>query len=272
MGDPAPRSIPAHQCRPDLPTIPSPLSLRIAPTTPITLALRNHLVYTRDTLPHVHPPPPCSPASSDSSPPWRPLHSSPGPRICGRSYSLYRWERVGVRVFRATTPGLRKGLSWRPAPACFPSFVGAGPKPASSVRDPSTPTPRRVRALSVPPAPPSRPRTAPTLVANPPKNPAQAISRQPAPSGGGLARDSSPFTPTQFPPPGTRPQLRPTPATAGCRASASRPASRPGLATTPWQDLAHPRPAALPSHTPVRPSPGVARRVPASAKRRPAAQ
>ena len=118
---------------------------------------------------------------------------------------------------------------------------------------------------------PRRPLTAPTFLADPPKNPPQAISRQPAPRGGGLARDSSPFTPTQFPPPGTRPQLRPTPATAGCRAGASRPASRPGLATSPRQDLAPPRPAAHPCHTPVPPSPGVARRVPASAKRRPAA-
>ncbi len=33
-----------------------------------------------------------------------------------------------------------------------------------------------------------------------PKNPAQAISGRPAPSGGGPARDSSPFTPTQIRP------------------------------------------------------------------------
>ena len=43
--------------------------------------------------------------------PWRPLHNLLGPRICGRSYSLSLWERVGVRVFRATIPGLRNGLS-----------------------------------------------------------------------------------------------------------------------------------------------------------------
>ena len=64
--------------------------------------------------------------------------------------------------------------------------------------------------------------------------------------GFGLARDSSPFTPTQFPPPGTRPQPRPIPATAGCPARPHGPASRPALATPPWQDLAHP------CHTPVR--------------------
>ena len=32
----------------------------------------------------------------------------------GRSCSLSLWERVGVRVFRATHPGLRKGLLWAP--------------------------------------------------------------------------------------------------------------------------------------------------------------
>ena len=130
-----------------------------------------------------------------------------------------------------------------------------------------TPSPRpRTQPLQRRPAAPSQPQpSSPTRQ----KKPAQAISRQPAPSGGRLARDSSPFTPTQFPPPGTRPRPRPIPATAGCRAGASRPASRPGLATTPWQDLAHPRPAALPCHTPVRPSPGVARRVPASAQKTP---
>ena len=89
--------------------------------------------------------------------------------------------------------------------------------------------------------------------------------------GSGLARDSSPFTPTQSPPPATRPQPHPIPPTAPCHAAAHRPAPRPALATPPRQDLAPPRPAALPCHTPVRPSPGVARRVPASAKRRPAA-
>ena len=132
------------------------------------------------------------------------------------------------------------------------------------------PSPRpRTQPLQRRPAAPSQPQpSSPTRQKNRPK----LSLASPNPLWGfGLARDSSPFTPTQLPTPGTRPRPRPTPATAGCRAGASRPASRPGLATSPWQDLAHPRPAALPSHTPVRPSPGVARRVPASAKRRPAA-
>ena len=80
--------------------------------------------------------------------------------------------------------------------------------------------------------------------------------------GFGLARDSSPFTPTQFPPPGTRPQPRPIPPTAPCPARPHGPASRPALATPLWQDPAHPR------HTPVRPSPPVPWRVPASAEER----
>ena len=114
-------------------------------------------------------------------------------------------------------------------------------------------------------APSCRPLAAPTFVANPPKKPAQAISRQPeSPRGFGLARDSSPFTPTQFPPPGTSPQPHPIPATAPCRAAPHPPASRPALATPPWQSLTHPR------HTPVRPSPPVPWRVPASPEERPA--
>ena len=111
------------------------------------------------------------------------------------------------------------------------------------------------------PAAPSQPQpSSPTR----PKNPAQAISRQPAPRGGRLARDSSPFTPTQFSPPGTSPQPHPIPATAPCRAAPHPPASRPALATPPWQNLTHPR------HTPVRPSPPVPWRVPASPEERPA--
>ena len=55
------------------------------------------------------PLPPCSPASSDSSPP-----SHPGA-----------------------------------APACSPPCVGTGRRPAASVRDPSAPTPRHVRAPSL---------------------------------------------------------------------------------------------------------------------------
>ena len=67
-----------------------------------------------------------------------------------------------------------------PAPACSPSGVGvgAGFKPASSARDAPTPTPRHVRAPSLPRAvlPPPH---SPNLRRQPAKNPAQAISRQP---------------------------------------------------------------------------------------------
>ena len=58
-----------------------------------------------------------------------------------------------------------------------------------------------------------------------PKNPAQAISRQPAPSGGGLARDSSPFTPTR---------IRPL-ATPACPATprSARPPASPAASVFP---------------------------------------
>ena len=35
--------------------------------------------------------------------------------MCSRSFPLSLWERVGVRVFRAPIPGLRKGLLWERA-------------------------------------------------------------------------------------------------------------------------------------------------------------
>ena len=172
-----------------------------------------------------------------------------------------------TRLLRLLAP-----LTPRRRPRLFPIFRRGRFQTGlfRSRRPHPTPSPRpRTQPLQRRPAVPSQPQpSSPTRQKIRPK----LSLASPNPLWGfGLARDSSPFTPTQFPPPGTRPQLRPTPATAGCRAGASRPASRPGLATSPWQDLAHPRPAALPCHTPVRPSPGVARRVPASAKRRPAA-
>ena len=149
-----------------------------------------------------------------------------------------------------------------------PPFPHPASRPVSDQSLPlETPPPHPLATPAHPalPEPSCRPLTAPTVVANPPKNPAQAISRQPAPRGGGLARDSSPFTPTQFPPPGTSPQSRPIPPTAPYRAAPHRPAPRPALATPPPQDFTHPR------HTPVRPSPPVPWRVPASPEERPAA-
>ena len=161
------------------------------------------------------------------------------PRRRSRLFPIFRRGRFETGLFRSRRP--------HPNPSPRPRTQPLQRRPAApSQPQPSSPTRRKIRPkLSLASA-----------------NPLWGFA---------LARDSSPFTPTQFPTPGTRPRPRPIPATAGCRAGASRPASRPGLATTPWQDLAPPRPAALPCHTPVRPSPGVAWRVPASARKRPAA-
>ena len=109
------------------------------------------------------------------------------------------------------------------------------------------------------PAPSGRPRTAPTFLANPPKiRPKLSLASANPLWGFALARDSSPFTPTQLPPPATRPQPHPIPPTTPRHAAPHHPASRPGLTTPPWQYPAHP-------------SPGVPRRVPESAKKHPAA-
>ena len=134
-------------------------------------------------------------------------------------------------------------------------FRSRRPHPTPSPRPPTQRPWRRPAAPSQPqPSSPTRQKNRPKLsLASP--NPLW---------GFGLARDSSPFTPTQFPPPGTSPQPHPIPATAPCRAAPHSPASRPALATPPWQSLTHPR------QTPVRPSPPVPWRVPASAEERPA--
>ncbi len=112
------------------------------------------------------------------------------------------------------------------------------------------PSPRpRTQPFHRRPAAPSQPQSSsPTR----PKNPAQAISRQPAPSGGGLARDSSPFTPTQFPPPATRPQPRPIPQAplATPLRTAQPPPHRPGK-TSPT----HATPRSARRHAPLGASP-----------------
>ena len=230
MGNPAPRSIPAQ------------------PATPSTHASRAH----RHLFSHL------SLLSAHSFP-------SPLPVVTSQCTLETPYPKSLPQILHACPPPptarhLRNRAS--------PPFPHPASRPVSDQSLPLATPPLHPLATPAHPAssaPSCRPLAAPPFVANPPKNPAQAISRQPAPSGGGLARDSSPFTPTQFPPPGTRPRPRPTPATAGCRAGASRPASRPGLTTPPWQNLTHPR------HTPIRPSPPVLWRVPASAEKRPAA-
>ena len=86
--------------------------------------------------------------SLHSAPNLHPLQGNlcktvPRPQRCGRSCSLSPWERVGVRVFRATTAELRKSL-WQgegkslPQPA--PDTIrgtrsgGEGGKPGTSPR------------------------------------------------------------------------------------------------------------------------------------------
>ena len=126
-------------------------------------------MYTRDTLSHAHTPdPPCSSASSASS------HFSP---------------------------------SWRPgaAPACSSPCLGIGLNPASSGRDASAPTPRHLRAPSVPSAVLLSPHS-PNLRRRSAKKSAQAVSGQPEPpyGGSGWPETASPFTPHPFPLPPRR--------------------------------------------------------------------
>ena len=138
-------------------------------------------------------------------------------------------------------------------------FRSRRPRPTPSPRPRTQPLQRRPAAPSKPqPSSPTRQKIRPKLsLASPP------------PLGAGWREIAPPSPPPNSHRPAHALSFVRSPATAGCRAGPSRPASRPGLATSPWQDLAHPRPAALPCHTPVPPSPGVARRVPASAKNAP---
>ena len=126
----------------------------------------------------------------------RPLQNTRRPRNRGRSFSLARWERVGVRVFRATRPASAPSPQRTPktspkgAPNYLKSFLEetlpahetAHSHPAS--RHPATSHPRSVGSsslarwqrlgVSVSPAPapspqplPVRPPSAPDLTARP---------------------------------------------------------------------------------------------------------
>ena len=168
MGDPAPRSIPAqpatpstHASRAHLPLF-SHFSLLSAHSFPSPLALRNHLVYTREAVSHALP---------------RTLHAHPPP---------------------PTARHLRNRAS--------PPFPHPASRPVSDQSLPLETPPPHPLATSAHPAslaPSSRPLTAPTFVANPPKNLAQAISRHTA-----LAKPLPP-TPHPGPPVAARALARP---------------------------------------------------------------
>ena len=108
-------------------------------------------------------------------------------------------------------------LAPRRHPRSFP-ILRTGRFPTGLFRSRRHPTPApRPRPLQHRQSTPTQPQPhSPTR----PKNPAQAISRRPAPSGGGPARDSSPFTPPKSdhsqPPPAPplrTPSPRPPPTT-----------------------------------------------------------
>ena len=91
--------------------------------------------------------------------------------------------------------------SWRPgaAPACSSPCLGIGLNPASSGRDASAPTPRHLRAPSVPSAVLLSPHS-PNLRRRSAKKSAQAVSGQPEPPMGVRAgqRPLPPSPPTHF--------------------------------------------------------------------------
>ena len=201
--------------------------------------------------------------------PAQPLRSAPrSPPDCAPPQPI---GHTGVRGEPALS--LSTGIESNHTPTSPPSRAhhrSDSPSPGASMLTPLTPRrcPRTWR-LQRRPAVPSRPQ--PSSPTRPKIRPKLSLASANPLWGFALARDSSPFTPTQSPPPATSPQPHPIPPTASRRTAPHPPTSGPAPTPPPRQDLAPPRPAALPCHTPVSPSPGVARRVPASAKRRPAA-
>ncbi len=197
-------------------------------------------------------PRPHSPAAPPAPPPPPPNRCAQGlfrrhPPRPPPSRPLARCPRIVYTlpdVFATPPPHARPHPTRSPNP-CPPPATGTCPGPVNGGSRPS-PFPHHRRALPclAPPArrapprarrpapqPPARPLTAPAVVAPPPKKPAQAISRRPAPSGGGPARDSSPFTPTRIPPPDTTPA----------------PPQRPGP-ISPTRAPHHPSPTAPQTH------------------------
>ena len=148
------------------------------------------------------------------------------PLPLGEGWSLPR-TRSGGEGLPGSHPGVtqRSLLAPRRRSRLFP-ILRSGRFQTALFRSPRHPTPSphpRPQPFQRRPAAPSQPQpSTPTH----PKNPAQAISRQPAPSGGRLARDSSPFTPTQFPPPGTHLQPRPIPPNRRLRCRGAPPATQ----------------------------------------------
>ena len=146
-------------------------------------------------------------------------------------------------------PRLFLAMHRRSLPVPFRPHVSAlCPRPVLPFSFLASPRPVSLRYPLPSPLPPS----------HPPKKSAQTVSGQPAPFGGRLARDSSPFTPTQFPPPLTRPQ--PGALTPSRRPSTAAP--RPPLipaspAATQQHPTRHPRgggdPVATTRQTPPRP-------------------
>ena len=134
----------------------------------------------------------------------------------------------------------RPRLAHPPPPPAHPPHAPAPPPPIPRLAAPVAARPLPVETppphpVAPSPRPSGRPFPAPTVVAHPPKKSAQTVSRQPAPSGGRLARDSSP--------------LHPQPNSAAAHPPSAPPYPRPRLAASPSVPP-RPRPTA-----PARPRP-----------------
>ncbi len=124
-------------------TVPGPHQLRRHQPCPHDLP-----PFPLHPRPQTLPPPPQPPPPNPRPPPQLgPLQNAPRPQRCARSCSLSPWERVGVRVFRATALGYARASStetaWRarrsPEP-CRAALRLSTPRPDGPLARPPIPS------------------------------------------------------------------------------------------------------------------------------------
>ena len=170
------------------------------------------------------------------------------PLPLGEGWSLPR-TRSGGEGLPGNHPGVTQRSLLAPRPRLFPIFRrgrfqtglfrSRHPHPTPSPRPRTQPIQRRPAAPSQPqPSSPTRQKIRPKL----------SLASLP-PLGAGWREIAPPSPPPDSRCPESRPQLRPIPATAGCRASASPPSNHAHPAPAPWRYTASDRQA------PPRPNP-----------------
>ena len=217
------------------------------------LATHPQKVYTIRVSPAT--PTPNAPRPPRPAPPSSPLPALPSlPRspLLSLLFPLPSTLPPPFPSLSALTPhfSARSPRPFPPQPDASSPGLPASPRPVQSApqgRNPVSPRPPSPPCCAVPVSPVAvRARSSEPRQSR--KKSAQTVSGQPAPSGGRLARDSSPLHPqpnsTARRPPPAPPDPRP--------GSPRRSPSHPGRAPPPCQDLTHPRHTPSPVPVPIR--------------------